>query len=418
MSKSRVSMAVVGVLAGFPLVMVGCASTSQTSGQGAGGRGAGDLHDTRTGLELRRWVIRGSRGQAARSLGVLADLSTLDVPGEADRWEHSGVRAAVVSAEDVEVLRDYLSVGQSSGPAPGDRGPDKAGAVDPEAKTDHLGVLVQEQVEWLGLLPEWVPIYAGPEHDTTVAMIDSGPLQVDPGSVSMLSRAWVMPGLEGGRLHVELVPQVPVKDAQGTVFVSGAPLLRQHLGTSLEPGEALLVFPAGSWRQEDTEGIGGAGRAETSSTRPVLDQVVGPPAPTMPTLGELMLVADEPQEDRVIEQVLVFVAHLPESEGSFEVIERTDEPLALPEPPVPESAVPESAVPESAVPEEAVSESGSSAPVSAAESADGSALSPEPGTSQPGVEVDPDPGSEPESASKPASGSSTKPPAENGSASP
>jgi len=316
-------MLMVTVLAGVLLALGGCASSQNDPTTDDLGSGSPGVRSSRSGLELRRWVIRGSRGQANRVLGVLADSSALDVPSEATRWEHSGVRAAIISAHDVEVLRDYLAGGA---PAPD---------ASDETNAGGLGVLVQDQIEWIGLLPEWVPIHRGPVHPATTAMIDSGPLRVDQGSVSLLSRAWVMPGLDGGKLHVELVPQVPVQGAQGTVFVDGAPLMRQHLGTSLAPGQALIVFPTGSWQRGDSpdqDGRAAQGRAETGSAQPSLDQVVGPPAPTTPTLGELMLVVDDPEGDRVLEYVLVFVAHLPQALDDFEVIERTDESLeATPE---------------------------------------------------------------------------------------
>lgn len=311
-------MLMLTVLAGVLLALGGCASNQTGSTNDDLGSGSPGVRSSRSGLELRRWVIRGSRGQADRVLGVLADSSALEVPSEATRWEHSGVRAAVISAHDVEVLRDYLAGGA------------RAHVAGEQTDTGGLGVLVQDQKEWIGMLPEWVPIHRGPVHPATTAMIDSGPLRVDQGPVSLLGRAWVMPGLEGGKLHVELVPQVPVQGAQGTVFVDGAPLMRQHLGTSLEPGQALIVFPAGSWQRGDSPDQDEQvvqGRAETGSAQPSLDQAVGPPAPTTPTLGELMLVVDDPEGDRVLEQVLIFAAHLPETLTEFEMVDRSDEPL-------------------------------------------------------------------------------------------
>ncbi len=311
------------------LAVGGCASTpSGTADQGLG-PSAGP-RSSRSGVELRRWVLRGQPGQADRALGVLADPSAMDVPAEARRWQQGGLRVARVSAQDVDALREYLGVASAESSA-----------------SESLGALVQERIEWVGLLPEWVPVHRGPKRAETTAMIDSGPLHVDEGAVSLLGRAWVMPGINAASLRIELMPQVPVRGAEGTVFVDGAPLMRQGLGVSLKNGEALIVFPAGSWDAgiEANAEASAVRRPEFGPSQPVLDRI-GPPAPKVPTLGELMMVVRDPSGDRVIEQVLVLMAHLPEESGGFETIERSDEPLTAPEPVAPESATPDPSVPE------------------------------------------------------------------------
>ncbi len=302
------------VLAACSMLAVGGCASSPGGGADQGDTPSAGPRSSRSGLELRRWVLRGLPGQADRALGVLAEPSAMDAPAEARRWQMGGLRVARVSATDVEALREYLGVASAD-----------------SAASESLGALVQERVEWVGLLDEWVPVHRGPTRAETTAMIDSGPLHVDEGAVSLLGRAWVLPGIDAASLRIELMPQVPVRGAEGTVFVDGAPLMRQSLGASLNDGEALIVFPAGSWDAGigDEAAVNAARRPEFGPSQPVLDRI-GPPAPKVPTLGELMMVVRDPSGDRVLEQVLVLVAHLPQDSGGFETIELGDEPLAAP----------------------------------------------------------------------------------------
>ncbi len=300
--RSGPAVGLLGMLS-LSLMLSGCASTPADEAELSPGTLGG-----RSGLELRRWAVRGTSGQAERVLGVLSTGGEADTAGEQQRWRDGGLRVARVSAEDVEVLRTYFGGGG----------------------TASLGgaVLLQERVEWVGMLPEWVPVHRGVRRPASAARIDSGLLNVDSGSVSLLARAWIMPGMSDGAMRLEMVPQVPVEGAEGTVFVDGAPLMRQRLGATLADGEALVVFPAGAWERADVGETGEVGEVVVGPARPEsfrvgsgLDQI-GPPVPTLPTLGELMLTVSTPDGEAVIEQVLLFIAHVPPAPSTFEVLER------------------------------------------------------------------------------------------------
>lgn len=277
------------LLAAFVLMLSsGCASNPG----GGDDRGGGSAQ--RSGVEVRRWAVRGTPGQAHRVLGVFADAQAFDDPGEARRWQQGGMIAAKVSASDLPILRQQLDG------------------------------IAQERIEWLGVIPEWTTVHRGPVLQTeTTVMIDSGPLRIDPGGVSMLGRAWVVPSLVAPQIRLEMMPLVPVRGAERTGMLDGVALTRQTLGITLEAGEALLVFPLGAWDAIERPEV----RAGPSATQ------IGPPSPQWPTLGDLLLVSPSAQSEVVFEQVLVFVASLPAvPQPAAPEAEATPSKAAAPEP--------------------------------------------------------------------------------------
>ena len=280
------------------LVLGGCGSGGGAGRDDVSG-GAPTALSKRSGLELRRWIVRDQRGQSARLLSTFASADAFEDPAEARRWQMSGILVAKIAASDVPVLREQLSS------------------------------IAQERIEWLGAMPDWVPVHRTAQYGTgTTAWVDSGPMQIDPGSLSLLARAWAVPSLDRTSLRIELMPQIPVRGAGGDVFIDGAPLTRQRLGVTLQAGDALLILPAAASHAGDNQSE--QQRPEFDTRPPPVVTTVGPPVPQWPTLGELLLVALDDQRQGVYEQVMVFVAHVPQPVGgnpSTGQASSKDEPL-------------------------------------------------------------------------------------------
>jgi hypothetical protein len=291
------------------LILSGCASggRAQLDDESSGAPAA---FSNRSGLELRRWIVRDQRGQSARLLSTFASAEAFEDPAEARRWQMSGMLVAKIAASDVPVLREQLSS------------------------------IAQERIEWLGAMPDWVPVHRTAQYGTgTTAWVDSGPMQIDPGSLSVLARAWAVPGLHHTNLRIELMPQIPVRGASGDVFIDGAPLTRQRLGITLQAGEALLVLPAAASHTGDEQAAQQRPEFDSRTSSPVVH--VGPPVPQWPTLGELLLVARDEQRQGVYEQVMVFVAHVPQPVGASRSTKESTRDIEPSSPPV--DSLPEAA---------------------------------------------------------------------------
>jgi hypothetical protein len=163
----------------------------------------------------------------------------------------------------------------------------------------------------VGEAPQWMPLFTSPAWGEGQAMVlDDGPLHVGPGSLRLLMRCWLGPAsaavnaeissdpkrrLEGGTLagavQLELVPQHVERAARADLQLALKPkqppeaegfvFSRLLLEASLSTDDVLLIVPErpdAEWRpRKMAEGEAAAGSPH------------GPPVPTEPTLGEVML---------------------------------------------------------------------------------------------------------------------------------
>ncbi len=314
---SGVASAIGAMCAASLLVLAACAGSAPRgadvgdSGVRAGDQGAG------SGVEVRMWVVDpagamapagpprpGLREVLARYEGQTGSLS----PSTVALWRSNGLRVMVVPRSELDALGESLN---------------------------RIGPL---HAQWLGESPRWTEAMRGPSWPRRAVIgMDNGPLELSPGSMRMLLRAWVAPeaGLipaptegEGeasgevraetastrAAVQVELMPQflssAPVR--RESEFATREPTLleareegvafpRLALETLLTPGSVLVVVPAPA-----REAWAGAGEPVA-----VVDGGLGPLEPEPPSLGEAMLsdaLRSEPRGTRV---VLVIVPHAP-----------------------------------------------------------------------------------------------------------
>lgn len=239
------------------------------------------------GLELRWWVIADRHAELARALAPFASIPVPVDPAILERWERSGLRIVAVPLERLTALRDQLP---------------RIGATNSQ---------------WIGQSPSWLDALGGPAitRPTTV-VLDSSTIQLQPGQLRLLVRAWLLPRMTeaGARaaLHVELLPQhraLAARALDDNLFKTGNRYRTRsidalHLVMNVGPDYALLVVPERpdvSWG--DTPAAGEA----------VDPNNVGPSEPIYPTLGGAMLTSSPTDLGATVNKaVVVLIPRVPE----------------------------------------------------------------------------------------------------------
>lgn len=240
------------------------------------------------GLEASVWTVRDIDLSIARAFAPYLDEPALSLPpGVRELLEANGFALVEVPAGDLERIRASL--------------PEAGGS----------------QTLWLDARSgsPWSEIVLGPRVDVPVIETDQGVLDLDPGRLRLLGRAWPAGVLtESGLLpgiRVELVAQhrftqqrerseferirtgPPVPADEGVVFD------RLLIDATLPADRALVVVPISpgeDWRAQlgDLGDLAGEGGGEFA----------GPPVPRYPSLGEAMLgkwaYARSPQPSRAV----------------------------------------------------------------------------------------------------------------------
>jgi hypothetical protein len=255
------------------------------------------------GLEVRRVVVESAGGQVGLALGPYADRDTGVEPLVLERLRAAGFRLVLVPVDDVAAVLGSLRA---------------IGSV---------------QQEWLGQLHFWTPLVSGPMLDERVTRVDSGLVELDPGRMRLMARAWLVPRMVDAlgearvesALRVELLPQHEqearrtftslVEPRARTFEHDGLVFRRLRLTVDLEPGFALVLVPddpAADWTMrepavpvanstpeqadaasgpsgEASEGVSAPAVREPVPAAPAGSRTTGPEEPSPRTLGEQML---------------------------------------------------------------------------------------------------------------------------------
>ncbi len=273
--------------------------------------GSGGDRGMPVGLEVIWWVVDDALQPAKQPLPeVLGDYADHDLPGAAaarELWRANGLRVLAIPLPELELVRARLS---TSGP-------------------------VHEQ--WLGILPDWTPIISGPILPEPFSVrLDSGRLDLPPGRLRLLARAWPTPVEpapgeplpDDGRMpallelevlpqHAQETPRDPLGRAMGArapgVLDEGQPFSRLTLSLLSRGKDAILIVPsapADDWpdvapaRPQAPPSAG----AWVGPGAPAPADAVGPTPAPPPTLGQLML-SDPAHPLR--RGVLVLIPHAP-----------------------------------------------------------------------------------------------------------
>lgn len=275
------------------LLVAGCASKpapAPAPTTNAGLRGPG------VGVELAWWVIddnpfddRLETGEVSRTVGlntrpiadVLAPYLNRAIPvsrESRERWKACGLRLVCVPKADLDDIREHLRI---SGP-------------------------VRQQ--WVGENPRWSEAMQGPQWQGVQPVgTDDGGVTLSSGSLRLLLRCWVGPALTSvpvppsltsgsipGAVQIELVPQhVPPSD-RGDIAALLKPKLavqdqgvlfsRLLLESSMSTDDVLLIVP----EKPETEWKAAEPTEEPASASEMFGSL-GPPLPSTPSLGEVMM---------------------------------------------------------------------------------------------------------------------------------
>lgn len=261
------------------------------------------------GLETRLWVVENRAGSLATTMRAFGP-PTAAPPAAVELWRKNGFRVLEVPVDRLEELRESL-------PTIGPR---------------HR--------EWLGLLPEWVEVVKGAqlEPDRPVEL-DSGAVRLGPGRLRLVSRCWAMPSVgaqpdgsaTGAVLKLEIMPELEMREpggaetlarllespeAQPRAGLRGIAFDRLLLGMVCSGSSAIVIVPEDpglDWAAERAARPERAGEGAAGVT-------FGPRAPTVPTLGELMLTSLAlPESVGDARIVVVLVPRVPER---FELLPR------------------------------------------------------------------------------------------------
>lgn len=213
---------------------------------GGGGRAPVDPRDlsqppttagSERGLEL---VTAGSALDQATLAALLAPYLSEPLPFPASTiasWQSNGLRVVSVPIDQLSALATSLSTVGSP------------------------------QRQWLGEPAAWTELAAGPERRAQLIALDAERLELSPGRLRLLARAWLVPldpaasaapdGRPRAALHIELIPQhqesLRRSDAiDPTLRITEPTLQREEEGllftrlsanASLLPGRALVIVP-------------------------------------------------------------------------------------------------------------------------------------------------------------------------------
>lgn len=283
-------------LAAFACLLTGCAAAPvPTTPPRVTAHASPGLHGPSYGIELTWWVVddnpfddRLSDNEAPRTIEGTRPIAEVFAPylnrvvpvtrETRERWKANGFRLVSVPKADLDRVRESLRL---TGP-------------------------IQQQ--WVGENPRWMQAVQGPRWTTSQPVqMDDGHVVLGTGFLRMLMRCWsgpaltsagadltkLPPGAIPGAINIELAPQhtVPIDrgdiaallkprpslEAEGVVFT------RLSLEASFAGDDALLIIP----ERPDAEWRTRPEPAPTFEDR--LFTQVGPPLPSTPTLGELMM---------------------------------------------------------------------------------------------------------------------------------
>ncbi len=305
------------VLLAVALLLVGCASRPIEKNEHARAQSSLGSRGPGVGVELSWWVVddnpfddRLALNESPRSLvgdarplaEVLSPYLNRVVPVTRESrqlWKANGFRLISVPREELDSIRDHLRL---TGP-------------------------VQQQ--FVGESPQWMEAMPGPRWFGVQSVgTDRGTVSLNTGAMRLLMRCWSGPAISiagidasklvsgsiPGAVQVELLPQhVGVQDRgdvaallkpKPTIAQEGVLFPRLSLEASFATDDALLIVPD----SPDAEW----------KTRPEVDpfedegmfKQFGPPLPTLPTIGEIMMT-DQVTGGRRNSRVVMVIMPLP-----------------------------------------------------------------------------------------------------------
>lgn len=275
---------------GLAAILAGCA-TGGLDADGADHAGPSVLRGSDNGLEIRWWVV----DDRNRTLGsILSNYEERPVGDSEDlraNWAANGLRIVSVPSGDLDRLRSVLPL---------------IGAV---------------HKRWLGQVPSWTEAIRGPDQPGPLrVLLDNGLIKLPAGSMRLLVRGWTAPMLTdeaglGPVLHLELVPQHKETGRQLDRFTSGANLSerlqiedegqlfsRLLAELNIRGDEAYLIV----WEEPGVEWSRASNRAGEQDE-------LGPPAPAVATIGEMVLTGlREKDKPETIKAIVVLVPRVPD----------------------------------------------------------------------------------------------------------
>ncbi len=270
-----------------------------------------------SGVEIQWWVVddpesfvgaalaKYADARAPESAGSSSSAGTSDLDSSTrDLWWSNGLRVLTVPVDDLGRVKSRLDVGAVG------------------------------HTQWLGLLPTWTQVLAGPDfHGRRAINMDSGEggrVVLDGGNLRLLTRCWTAPSGDGTpTIRIELVPQHVEPDAgrrkelaalessAWSIEDEGLVFTRLRAGWSAKGDVAYLIVPespATDWAKVSE-------RAERSAAAREREQNiaeatrVGPFAASLPSVGEAMLTSALSDPDGKIGKriVIVIVPRMPET---------------------------------------------------------------------------------------------------------
>jgi hypothetical protein len=323
--QTRLALAAI-LAAGALGALVGCAG----SGGGGGGAESG-MRDAANpgdrgrgiGLEVACWIVDDTPGRDDPRSGVSTRLATegtvplvealtgymgrpVPLPEETKRaWRDNGFRVIAVPVADIDRIRGRLRL---------------------------VGPVYQQ---WLGEVTTWSEAVKGPAwKGHQFLQMDNGPLRLDSGALRMLARAWLAPGNGGSApaLQVQLLPQhQDVFRAQAEAISLSSPTPRAGresqglvfsrllLETALDGSDALVIVPESpgvDWSDPappPVEPDVADAEVPRDLSPPVLIDTagIGPPIPSAPSIGEVMLTDLTSDARRGARIILVIIPNVP-----------------------------------------------------------------------------------------------------------
>lgn len=283
-----------------------------------------------SGLEIQWWVVEDPESFVGAALAKYADARGTPVDpsgstglaalgsatetlasgsGELDKathdlWWSNGLRILTVPIDDLGRIKSRLDVGAVG------------------------------HTQWLGLLPTWTQVLAGPDFQGRRAInLDSGEggrVVLDGGKLRLLTRCWTAPAGDGTpTIRIELVPQhvepsatkrrelAALESRPWTIEDEGLIFTRLRAGWSANGNVAYLIVP----ESPTTDWAKVSERAERSAAAREREQNiadatrVGPFAGSIPSVGEAMLTSalSDPEGKIGKRIVIVIVPRMPQT---------------------------------------------------------------------------------------------------------
>lgn len=250
------------------------------------------------GLELRIWAIEDQDDLIAEMIDSYRGRPTPMLDSQRTAWRQSGLMPITIPIDELNLARG------------------------------RMRLIGPEHQDWFGILPDWRETVPGRRvREGQLLALADGHMRVARGRLRMLTRCWITPGRDGAEMQVELCVQLqrlsgpesvvdlamgdrPSIEEQGLIFPELTARFTMH------KDEALVLVPI-TPRFNPMEIIDPEVAAKA-------DAEPGPPAPTVPTVGEAMLTSVEaggvvPVRRRAI---LVLIARLPDE---YRLLSRLEE---------------------------------------------------------------------------------------------